>query len=162
MLTYEDLTIFNLIIYWTLQIITIWCANSFYINKYLYSSILFSQSLSIILFLFDTIMPHRSSNAIAILRHDADVRMTEIVFFWSSTYSIHSVCILATMPSSDLYMYIPATYTHTSGIWTWRSLNDIFHFVRQLPICTIGVIRFSAFVPYNNIIIITTMKNQAD
>jgi len=81
MLTYEDLTIFNLIIYWTLQIITKWYANSFYINKYSYSSILFSLSLSIILFLFDTIVPHRPSNGIAILRHDADGRMTGIVFF---------------------------------------------------------------------------------
>lgn len=164
MLTYGDLTIFNLIIYWTLQII-IWYANSFYINKYSYSSILFWQSLSIIFFLFDTIALRRPSNGIAILRHDTDRRMT-IGLCFSVVYVFHSLCMYTSYDVQfGLYIYICATYIHTgtSGIWTWRSLNDIFRFVRQLPICIIGVIRFSVFVPYNNnIIIITTMKNQAD
>lgn len=64
----------------------------------------------------DTIVLHGPSNGIAILRHASDVHLTEIVFFRSSTYFIHSVCIPATMPSSDLYIYIRATYAHTSGI----------------------------------------------
>lgn len=107
--------IFNQILYMNISILCFIIVYMFYINKSFFVFFDFIWTIVVdIIFIRYLLSRHCFSNRIAILRHAADVRdWLGLCFFRSSTYFIHSVCILRCSIRMRVFIFTLRIYAHT-------------------------------------------------